>query len=235
VKIEPRGTALWCSGCRSAVTPPAVLAPYERGPVSVRQVASRRERDDDAKRTALLAGEFLRRVAALLADPKIHPASADLLGWYQEEITEARKGRNSARLAELADEFDADSEARAFRRVHWWQGEPAALGAVVDDEDPEDDYDDDGQDDEPARPRPLPAAVADSMPDRPGRMSWAAAVLACGWQLNADADGCQIVDSGLRCTMPGARQLGRIRACVHHQSSMSRVIDYHHQQKGATA
>lgn len=147
VRASERGTVRGCYACKRRVTPPGVLAPYEHGTEVTRHAKSRQERDDDAKAAVVAAGEFLRVVRAMGADPRIHPASADLLGWYEEELTEARKNRDAARLAELRDEFAAGREAGEFRRRHWWQGEVRAADDEEDDED---------QDDEPADlPRPV--------------------------------------------------------------------------------
>jgi hypothetical protein len=191
-------------GCGEPVTPAAVLAPYERGTEVTRGAKSQRERDDDAKRTVLLAGEFLRRVAALLDDPKMHPASADLLDWYREEITDARKERDAGRLAELGDEFKADRENGAFRRAHWWQGSPAALdGGDAEPEDDEEEYDDDGQDDGPQAALAVPAAIA----AKPTRATWADALAARRWRIAVAGNGgvrnCQIADErGQQCREP---------------------------------
>jgi hypothetical protein len=193
VRIEPRGTRRVCGGCRRLVTPPGVLAPYQRGPDAARAARSQRERDDDAKRTAMLAGEFLRRVTALRDDPKIHPRSADLLGWYQEEITDARRASDAGRLAELAAEFEVDQADRAFRRLRWWQGEPApvAAGHLADDDDEWED--DDGQGDEAA----APAAIA-------ARATWAEAFAARGWRLTPwdGQEACQVAGDAGRCRQP---------------------------------
>lgn len=204
VVIEPRGITRWCPACPLLITPPGVLAPYERGPGTIRESRSQRERDDDAKKTALLAGEFLRRVRALLADPKIHPASADLLGWYEEEITEARRARNGPRLAELAAEFADDQAAGAFRRLRWWHGQAAPVTAGYDEQDGEDDPIDDGGEAPAAAPAIAPGAIARQQPARPPRATWADAFGARGWRL-AETDGsgaCQVAERNGRCTRP---------------------------------
>jgi hypothetical protein len=207
VLIELRGTRWVCEGCQKLVTPPGVLAPYLRGPGAARTARSQRERDDDAKRTAMLAGEFLRRVAALLADPKVHPQSADVLTWYQEEVTDARRSRDAARLAELAGQFEDDRTAGAFRRLHWWQGQPAALAeGHPDDEDCVDDgqgdnWEDDGQGHEP---KTTVAASPAALTAAPQRATWAEAFAAYGWHL-ATWDGsetCQVAGPGGRCGEP---------------------------------
>lgn len=209
VKIEPRGTVRWCAACNTFVTPPGVLAPYQRGAEITRAAKSQRERDDDDKKTVLIAGEFLRQVRAMLDDPQVHPASADLLGWYEEEITEARKARDGRRLAELAAEFAADQEARAFRRRHWWQGQPAALTAGYAGEDDGEDGHTvlgevvDGQGDEYAPMLAIPASIAAQQHlAQPQRATWADAFTALGWRL-APRDYssiCAVISSdGQRC------------------------------------
>ena len=207
VLAEPRGITLWCPACPVLVTPPGVLAPYERGAGSVREARSQRERDDDAKKAVLLAGEFLRRVRALLDDPKIHPASADLLAWYEEEIAKARTARDGRRLAGLADQFADDQAGRAFRRRHRWQGEPAIATAGHPDDDDEDDQE--GEDTARAVTAgavvlALPAAAAQPQPAQPQEATWGDALAARGWQLaeRDDSGACQIIERAGRCPWP---------------------------------
>lgn len=215
---SPRRTVRVCGTCRGRVTPPGVAAPYARGTGVTRAAKSRRERDDDAKATVLLAGEFLRRIRALLDDPQIHPASADLLGWYEEEISDARKARDSGRLAELAAEFDTDKDAHAFRRRHWWQGDPAAVvsGDVLDGE---------AEDGEPAAPVALatPASIAAQQHRAQSpHMTWAGALSANGWRLDpAAGDGCQIVDTrGQICGTDTRRHIGNAWICGRHYEQL---------------
>jgi hypothetical protein len=245
VYAEPRGTVRACldgslGGCGKRVTPPGVLAPYQRGTEVTRAAKSQRERDDDAKKTVLIAGEFLRQVRAMLDDPQIHPASADLLGWYEEEITEARKARDGRRLAELADEFGADQEARAFRRRRWWQGQPAALtaGDAGEDEDEDEDAvtgyaayagDRGDQDGEP------PAGIAAQQQERP--MTWADGIAACGWRLTPTIGGCQVIDEyGRHCAaetsspaIPDGRG-GDAWLCGWHYGTLAEVIIGHNRR-----
>lgn len=216
---SPRGTVRECESC-GFVTPRGVTAPYERGTGSTREARSQRERDDDAKKTVILAGEFLRRVRELADDPRIHPASGDLLGWYEEEIGKAKTARNAARLAELAAEFDADRKAGAIRRHHWWQGQPAAITTGDDDEDDDfadeedDDFADDDEDGEfdeddaqgTAVVLAAPASVAEQQHRaQPQEMTWVEALAVNGLRMMPlpEWDGCQIVNqSGNRCGSP---------------------------------
>ncbi len=240
VYAEPRGTVRACLGCGKRVTPPGVLAPYQRGTEVTRAAKSQRERDDDAKKTVLIAGEFLRQVRAMLDDPQIHPASADLLGWYEEEITEARKARDGRRLAELADEFGADQEARAFRRRRWWQGQSAALtaGDAGEDEDEDEDAvtgyaayagdrgDQDGEN---------PAGIAAQQKKRP--MTWTDGIAACGWRLTPTIGGCQVIDEyGRHCAaetsspaIPDGRG-GDAWLCGRHYGTLAEVIPGHNRR-----
>jgi len=207
---SPRGTIRSCPSCKATVIPHGVAAPYERGTGGTREARSQRERDDDAKKTVIVAGEFLRRVEALADDPRIHPSSGDLLGWYAEEIADARKSRNGQRLAELATEFDADLKDRAIRRRYWWQGQPAAITTGHDDEADDfaeaDDYDEDGDypGDAPASIAAVPA-VAVPVPAfvaGPQGMTWTEALAANGLRLMPLPawDGCQVVNQiGNRC------------------------------------
>jgi hypothetical protein len=191
-----------------------VLVPYARGREVTRAATSQRERDDDAKRTVLAADKFLRGVRALIADPKMHPDSAAVLRWYEEEITAASRKRDGRRLAELRDEFADDAAGGEFRRVRWWQGTPAALAAaVVDPEDDDEDYDNDPDEwpDDDERQGDGPAAVAvPARIDAPPRpMTWSEGLAACGWRLGAASGAgtgqmCQVIDEhGQRCRMVG--------------------------------
>lgn len=242
VCVSPRGTVLWCWKCGEPIAPAGVNAPYERGIEVTRAARSQHERDDDAKKTVLIAGEFLRQVRAMLDDPQVHPASADLLGWYEEEITEARKGRDGRRLAELADEFGADQEARAFRRRHWWQGQPAAITAgYADDEDDEgEDYadEDEDQDGEPAAVLATPASIAAQQHRaQPRRMTWAEGIAALGWRLSPADGTCPVVDEhGHRCgaqTTSHALANGRggyVWLCGGHFGTLGAMLGEHNRR-----
>ena len=205
VWASPRGTIRACDSC-GTVPPRGVAAPYERGSGSTREARSQRERDDDAKKTVVLAGEFLRRVDALAADPRIHPASGDLLGWYSEEIADARKARNGQRLAELAAEFDADTAAGHFR-----QGQPAAITTGEDDDDADDFAEDDDFADDDGPGTEVVLATPDSIAAQrqraqPQEMTWAEALAALGWRIMPlpEWDGCQIATlNGARCAPAG--------------------------------
>jgi hypothetical protein len=211
--------------------PPGVAAPYQRGTGGNREARSQRERDDDAKKTVIVAGEFLRRVEDLAADPRIHPASGDLLGWYAEEVTKARAARDARRLAELAAEFDDDLHAGHIRRRHWWRGTPAALTADDDDEYANDDeYADDGQDDagEPAAVLATPASIAAQQPRAQQRATWAEALAANGWRLYpvTQWDGCQVVTAnGHRCTdQQTPHSTGAGWVCSPHHAALCDTI-----------
>jgi hypothetical protein len=242
VLIDPRGITRWCPACPVLVTPPGVLAPYERGTEVTRAATSQRERDDDAKKTVLVAGEFLRRVRVMLADPRIHPASADLLTWYEEEITDARKNRDGRRLEELAGEFGDDRASDMFRRLHWWQGQPAELAAGYDDEDDnegyaEDDNEDQG-DEQPAAVLATPSSIAvQQHRAQPRPMTWADAFAMLGWRLSATTGGCQVVDERGRHCAAGTSSPpvtdGRVRdgwVCIAHYESLATAIGNHNRR-----
>jgi hypothetical protein len=241
VKVEPRGITRWCPACPLMVTPPGVLAPYERGTGAAREARSQRERDDDAKKTVILAGEFLRQVEALAADPQIHPASADLLGWYAEEITKARAARDARRLAELAAEFDQDRRDGSFRRRHWWQGQPAALAAAADpgdDEDGDDDYDD-GQGDDGQGVMALaapPGAAGEQLCAQPRRATWAEALAELGWAVMPapEWDGCQVASAGGQpCRDPQTpHSIGAGWACSAHYGAVEATLGAINQARG---
>jgi len=245
---SPRGTIRVCASC-GPVTPRGVAAPYERGTGSTREARSQRERDDDAKKTVIVAGEFLRRVEALAADPRIHPASGDLLGWYAEEIADARKARSGRRLAELAVEFGADLKDGAIRRRYWWQGQPAAITAEPDDA--ADDAQDDDYDEDDECPGDAPAALTASAPAVPAvvagpqRMTWAEALAALGWRIMPVAEwaGCQIVSQGgNRCGSPEEQAPYRVGppdqrggwACGTHHFQLTQMIAQTNQARGIT-
>lgn len=241
VYADPRGTVRGCIACRRRVIPPGVLAPYRRGAEVTRAARSQRERDDDAKQAVIMAGEFLRRVAAMLADPKVHPRSADLLRWYDEEITDARRERDAGRLAELAGEFTDDQQAGAFRRLHWWQGCPAALPAELDEDPGEDQDDDEDQDDEPVA---LPARAALALPAargpaalatpasiarqqqraQPRPLTWHEAVSACGWRLSPVVGGCQVIDQDGLCGAETVYGIGGAWLCGRHRAGLADMI-----------
>jgi hypothetical protein len=244
---SPQATLRLCNPCGALRPPPGVLAPYARGSEVTRAARSQRERDDDAKRTVLQAGEFLRSVAELLADPKIHAASGDLLRWYQEEVTDARNKRDGRRLAELADEFADDHAAHAFRRAHWWQGEPAALpAAAVDEGDDEDqDYDEDydeDQDYDEVRDLEHAAPASRAAPSQP--MMWAEALAVCGWRIAVSSISggnqmCQVIDEhGQQCRMPAVHgiqydALGRHAwLCPGHHDPLGGLIIETNQARG---
>jgi hypothetical protein len=210
VRTEPRGTALWCSGCGESLTPPAVLAPYQRGTEVTRAAKSQRERDLEALALARRKGTMGAQLAALADDGKLTDDSAAVVAWFAEQVKAAA---SAARLDELVELF---AEA-GIRRRRFWQGRPAAITAGYDDED-----DDEGQDDEPARLH----AVPDDDRRGPQRTAWAEALASCpSWHLAPGGNTCQLVDSGIRCGRPTAHTAGDGNwICGYHHSELSRVI-----------
>jgi len=213
VMTEPRGTTLWCSGCKSAVTPPAVLAPYQRGAQVTRAAKSQRERDLEALALARRKGAMGAQLAALADDERLTPDSAAVVAWFAEQVKAAASG---ARLDELVELF-ADA---GIRRRRFWQGKPAALTAG---------YDED-QADEPAPPRPALAAV----PAVPHQMTWAEAIAASGLRVAPHLSGCQLTEHGLQCSGWPGRHIGSAWICGPHYEALAAVInDYNRQQRTA--
>lgn len=237
VYADPRGIVRLCLACEKRVIPPGVLAPYERGTGITRAARSEGERDDDAKQAVVMAGEFLRRVAVMLADPKIHPRSADILRWYDEEVTEARRVRDAARLAKLADEFTADQRAGAFRRLRIWQGRPARLDEDQDDDedgyDDEPGYDDEDQDDEPASTPaalPGPPPVPDRLARRPVVLATPASIAR---QQQRAQPRCQVIERGAPCGTSTDRGLAGLWMCRRHEAALKRILVTLWQGQGA--
>jgi len=196
--------------------PPHVAELYaKQAAPGVRQVRNERDRDDDAKGTVLAAGRFLRQVAVLLGDDRLHPDSRDLLGWYEEEITAARSKRDGRRLDALAAEFGDDWEAGQFRRAKWWQGTPAIEGTVIYDEDQGD-----APDDAPLAIGPASARAAD----------YAGAMSALGWRMiRTSVDGCQVDADGTVCGSPWAEHIATASwpgglACSRHLAALGQII-----------
>ena len=203
VYAEPRGTVRVCLGCGKRVTPPGVLAPYERGAGVTRAARSQRERDLEALDLAGRKGIMLGQLRALADGDRLDPASALKVEWFAEQVKAAANG---GRLDELAALF---SEAR-IRPRRWWHGKPAPLAAVADlgEDDADDDagYDDDGQDDEPAAiVLATPASIAGQQHRaQPQRATWADGFAAYGWRLapRDDSGRCPVISSEGRCPQP---------------------------------
>jgi hypothetical protein len=195
VYASERGTVRVCVGCRRRVTPPGVLAPYERGAEVTRAAKSQRERDLEALELARRKGVMLVQLDELAADDRLDHASRPVIDWFRDEVKAASNG---ARLDELA----ALLPQAGIRRRRWWHGKPAALttGYDEDDEDDEDGYavyDDEDQADEPARVIAIPAA-------QQRRATWADGFAAYGWRL-APRDYsyiCPVITSKGRCRHP---------------------------------
>lgn len=226
---SPRGTLRFCSTERRLPVPPRVLELYTGDAQATRQVKSTRELDDEGKAISVLAGDLLRRVRALLADSKLHPASADVLTWYEEEIIEARKNRDGPRLAELDAQYADDKANRVFRRIHWWQGDPAAL------EVPADYNQDQAAEDQAADYVVMPPSAVPALPpatapalqpaDSAAGMTWDMAIGARGWQLSSTIGGCQIVELGQLCGAETSRPVTGGWVCSRHYLALCQVIN----------
>jgi hypothetical protein len=217
---EPRGTIRVCLSCGKRVTPPAVLAPYERGAGVTRAAKSQRERDLEALGLAGRKGLMLGQLRALADDDRLDPASVLKVEWFAEQVKAAA---SAARLDELAALF---GEA-GIRRRRWWQQPPAALTAGYAD-------DDDGQADEPAA---VPAAPASAAGQQQRAMTWADAIAASGWRITPTVGGCQIVDERAgHCAadtsspaIPDGRG-GHAWLCNRHYGTLARVIGDHNRR-----
>lgn len=192
-----RGTLRVCNGY-GKVAPAGVLAPYERGDSTGRQVKTQRETDLEALDLAGRKGVMLGELDTLADDDRLDSASRMKVEWFADQVRAARTG---GRLDDLATLF-----ADAGIRRRWWR-RPAVITAGYADEDEyddeypdDDDEQDDGQDREPARLALVPPAPA--APPRP--MTWAEAVAACGWRLSLTHGLCQVIDEfGKQCTADG--------------------------------
>lgn len=196
VYAEPRGTIRVClggpfGGCGRRVTPPGVLAPYERGAGVTRAAKSQRERDLEALDLAGRKGIMLGQLRGLADGDRLDSASLLKVEWFAEQVKAAASG---ARLGELAALF---AEA-GIRPRRFWQARPAALTAGYDDEDTEDGYaeyaDDEDQDDEPPAARPALRAIG-AAPE----MTPDTALGHLGWRLAAPSGGCQVIEHGAVC------------------------------------
>lgn len=241
VYAEPRGTMRLCLGCKERVTPPGVLAPYARGAGVTRTAKSQRERDLEALDLAGRKGVMLGQLRDLAADERLDPASQLKVEWFAEQVKGAA---GAARLDELAALF---SEA-GIRRRRFWQGRPAALtagyaGEDSDDEDEDGDgdagdgyagYADDDEDqaDEPAAVLATPASItAQQHRAQPQRMTWAAAISACGWRLSPVTGGCQITGQhGQPCGRDTTRHIGDGWVCGTHHAELAAMIAKHNRE-----
>lgn len=178
---SPRGTVRVCLGCRTRVTPPAVLAPYQRdGTTAARAVKSQRERDLEALSLARRKGLMLGQLAALAADERLDPASLPVVEWFREQVKDAASDGRLDELAALLPEA-------GIRRRHWWHGQPAAITAGYPDED-----DEDQADELAAAPLAAPASLA----AQPGRaaVDYAAELAAREWRWEPHGAGlCQLI------------------------------------------
>lgn len=222
VYAEPRGTIRVCVGCRKRVTPPGVLAPYERGTEVTRAAKSQRERDLEALDLAERKGVMLGQLHDLTAEDKLTPGSAMKAEWFAEQVKAATTG---TRLDELAERF----KDAGIRRRHWWHDRPA-LSAGYDDEDDEDGYD---EDDEPDTTVVLatPASIAvQQHRAQLHRMTWAEAIAAFGWRLSPVADGCQIINLGRVCGTWSEHHIGDGWVCGSHHAMLCHVITEHNRR-----
>jgi hypothetical protein len=211
------------------VTPPAVLAPYQRdgAPAAARQVKSQRERDLEALGLARRKGIMLGQLAELAADDRLDPASLPVVEWFREQIKDAASDGRLDELAALLPEA-------GIRRRHWWHGQPAAIEpADYDDGDQADglDYDDE-DDDEYSAPAvvAIPASMAARQhPTQPQPMTWADALAACGWRLSPTIGGCQIVEHSALCGAGTAHHIASVTGaggwvCSQHYVTLCQVI-----------
>jgi hypothetical protein len=202
----PGGTLRFCLACEQQVTPPGVLAPYERGGEVARQVKSQRERDLDAVALAQHKGLMLAQLAQLAADKRLHPASIPFVDWYRDQVKDAG---TRTRLDELADL--AKSAESGIHRRHWWQDEPAAIEAHADD------YEDQGGG---SYPDAIPASVT---PPAPHPVTIQPHQWPHGWSMSAPLPSrqCQVRDPHAgQCTMPGTRAVPLARVCDAHYRIM---------------
>ena len=194
---SPRGTTRACLPCCQRVTPAGVLAPYERGETAARQVVSQAERDLEAISLAQRKGVMLAQLRQLAADDRLHPESVPVVEWFTSEVQAAKSQHRLDELAGLLPQA-------GIRRRRWWQGEPAAIGApVYDDDDQDGGYEDaedwDEDEDDPHAAGPAPAAPRDP--------AQAAALGACGWHLSPTIGGCQVIEAGHLCGAVTAHQI----------------------------
>lgn len=233
VEISPRGAALWCSGCGSAVTPPGVAAPYARGGPSARKVKSQRETDLEAIDLAGRKGVMLGQLRALAEGDRLDDASRLKVEWFADEVRAARTGGRLDSLAELWAEA-------GIRPRRWWQTQPAALDAGDYDDDVDDE--DERQGDGPAAlilPAPVVGTAPQPLRAQPRRMAWHEAVAACGYRTAPNVDAlCQIIDDGLRCGYEGTRHIGRdfpvgdVFVCARHADTLVAAIRIYTQRTG---
>jgi hypothetical protein len=224
VYADQRGIARVCMACGRKVTPPGVLAPYERGAEVTRAAKSQRERDLEALGLAGRKGLMLGELRRLAADDRLDDASVMKVEWFAEQVKAAASG---ARLDDLADLFAAER----IKPRGWFQ-RPVAITAGYAEDDDEDDED---QDDEPAALATPAAIAAQQHRAQPKRMTWAEAIAACGWRLSATIGGCQIVNEQSRlCGQETAHHIGIGWICATHYGTLGGVIwDDYRQQRSA--
>jgi hypothetical protein len=191
------------------VIPAGVLAPYERGSGTGREVRSQAERDNQSRELAIRRGKVKREIERQLADERLTPESRDLLNWYAEE---AGKAQTLARLGDLIEQAGGEQ----LQRRHWWQGAPAALDAGYDDDDGQDDDDGDYYEDDDGALAATGAAA---------RTGYTAAMTARGYLVDRAAapGGCQIFETsaGPGCGLAAVTALGGARVCELHRAALT--------------
>jgi hypothetical protein len=192
VKIDPRGITRWCPGCPVIVTPPRVLAPYERGTEITRAAKSQHERDLEALDLAGRKGIMLTQLRGLADDDRLDPAALPKVEWFAEQVKAAA---GAGRLDELAVLFGEEGI-----KLRGWFRRPVSITTGYDDEEDEH-YDE--EDDEPAAMLAIPAAVTGQQ-RAPVRATWADAFAAYGWRLAPPDHSliCPVITSEGRCHEP---------------------------------
>jgi hypothetical protein len=223
VEVNPRGTTMWCPACGLFVTPPGVLAPYERGGTIVRQARSQRETDLDALDLAGRQGVMLGELRALAADDRLGDASLMKVEWFAAQVKAAASG---GRLDDLADLF---TQARIKPRG-WFKRHVSVSAGYAEGENSG--YEDDGDyvDDEPAVVLALPAAAAQPV-------TWATAMSACGWRMDRTADGCQVVEHSTACGAGTAHGIATAtwtggQVCTRHYAALELAADGANRERG---
>jgi hypothetical protein len=208
---SPRGTTRTCPECGELVTPPTVLAPYQRNTtVAVRQVKSQRERDLEALNLARHKGIMLRELDTLATDD---PDSLPEIEWFREQV-------KAATSAARVDELDA-----LLR-------ETAVIEATVI-------YEDQAAAPPPAIPANGAAqqwpdlswisrlAIAPSKPAQwtiPGGAAMLDnALVRLGWRIIPAASGCQISEGAAACRNLTERGIGNYLVCGDHYRNIATV------------
>jgi hypothetical protein len=201
----PRATGRACLACRRPVIPPGVMAPYARDGEPARQVRSTAERDAASKALRIRRGVLSRQLRALL-DQDLTGESADLAGWYLDEVGEAK---SMGRLDELVGEF----EAERIRPRRWWHGTPAI-------EAPEYEDDDGGQADDDGG-YALAAGAVPAACDPVAEMSARGYLIAAG----GPAGSCPIAETHTGATVRCGGQAGAVfggqRICASHHAALT--------------